>query len=92
MATTYRPPSTKVIPPAPADYRENFERGGWRLVERLYGARTDLHLKWQQENAGLTAKPLRRYVQVMTHLENFRAGLTVGQLTRKLVADYQVFT
>lgn len=48
MATTYRPPSTKVIPPAPAEYRENFEKGGWRLVERLYGARTDLHLKWQQ--------------------------------------------
>lgn len=39
--------STKVLPPAPPNYRANFERGGWRLVERLYGARTDLHLKWQ---------------------------------------------
>lgn len=43
----YTPPSTKVIPPAPPEYRANFEKGGWRLVERLYGARTDLHLKWQ---------------------------------------------
>jgi hypothetical protein len=44
----YRPPSTKVIPPAPPGYRANFEKGGWRLVERMYGARTDLHLKWQE--------------------------------------------
>ena len=43
----YRSPSTKVIPPAPPGYRANWDKGGWRLVERLYGARTDLHLKWQ---------------------------------------------
>lgn len=48
MTMAYRPPSTKVIPPPPPHYREQFEKGGWRLVERLYGARTDLHLKWQQ--------------------------------------------
>lgn len=48
MSTAYRPPSTKVIPPAPPEYRQQFEKGGWRLVERLYGARTDLHLKWQE--------------------------------------------
>jgi hypothetical protein len=39
--------STKVLPPPPPNYRANFEKGGWRLCERLYGARTDLHLKWQ---------------------------------------------
>jgi integrase len=51
-----------------------------------------LHLKWQQENAALSAKPLRRYVQVVNHVEKFRKNLTLGQLTRKLVADYQVYT
>ncbi len=48
MATTYRPPSTKVIPPPPEDYKATWDRGGWRLCERVFGARTDLHLKWQE--------------------------------------------
>lgn len=42
-------PSTRIIPPPPPEYKANFERGGWRLVERLYGARTDLHLAWQAQ-------------------------------------------
>lgn len=45
---SYRPPSTKVMPPPPPGYRAAFEKGGWRLVERMYGARTDLHIKWQE--------------------------------------------
>lgn len=48
MATTYRPPSTKVIPPPPPEYKATWDRGGWRLCERVFGARTDLHLKWQE--------------------------------------------
>ncbi|MCR5886692.1 site-specific integrase [Hymenobacter sp. J193] len=49
-----------------------------------------LHAQWKRENAGLAAHTLRRYDQVISHLEKFRAGLTVHQLTRQLVTDYQV--
>lgn len=52
---------------------------------------TALHEKWQQENAGLARNTLRKYNQVVTWLETFRPGLTLEQLTRKMVADYQVF-
>jgi hypothetical protein len=38
--------STKVPTPAPPNFRANFERGGWRLVERMYGCRTDQLLAW----------------------------------------------
>jgi len=34
------------IPAPPADFKELFERGGWELVERAFGARSDLIRKW----------------------------------------------
>lgn len=34
------------IPSVPPYFADDFIRGGWREVERLYGARTDLLLKW----------------------------------------------
>ncbi len=42
----YRRPPTRLIQPAPPEFAEEFVRGGWRRVERLYGARTDTLLKW----------------------------------------------
>lgn len=36
----------RFIPPAPPEFRDEFAKGGWRRVERIYGARTDLLLKW----------------------------------------------
>lgn len=42
----YRRPSTRIIPPPPPEFAEEFIAGGWRRVERLYGCRTDLLLKW----------------------------------------------
>jgi integrase len=53
---------------------------------------TALHLKWQQENALSGGKPSRRHVQVAGHLARFKPDLTLGQLTRKLVADYRHYT
>ena len=34
------------IPPPPPEFAEEYVRGGWRRVERLYNARTSLVLKW----------------------------------------------
>lgn len=34
------------IPPCPEDFEEQFILGGWRQVERVFGARTKLLLKW----------------------------------------------
>lgn len=36
----------RTIPPAPPEFAEVFGRGGWELVELLYGGRTTLHRKW----------------------------------------------
>ena len=32
--------------PPPPEFRQEFVRKGWRHVEHLYGARTDLIRKW----------------------------------------------
>ena len=40
------------IPPVPPYFADDFVRGGWREVERLYGARTDLLLKWIELSGG----------------------------------------
>lgn len=34
------------IEPVPPEFRQQFLDGGWRRVERLYGARTSLLNKW----------------------------------------------
>ena len=34
------------VPSAPPGFEDEFVRGGWRGVERAYGAPTDLILKW----------------------------------------------
>jgi hypothetical protein len=52
MTIAYRPPPTRVIPPVPPEFPAEFIAGGWRRVERLYGARTDLLLKWVQLSGG----------------------------------------
>ncbi len=36
----------RTIPAPPPEFASEFAKGGWRRVERLYGARTDLIRKW----------------------------------------------
>lgn len=36
----------RIVPPPPPDFADEFVRGGWRRIERLYNCRTDLALKW----------------------------------------------
>lgn len=52
MSIAYRPPWTRIIPAPPPEFADEFVRGGWRRVERLYGARTDLLLKWIEMSGG----------------------------------------
>lgn len=40
------------VPPVPPGFADSFVLGGWRQVERLYGARTDLLLKWIELSGG----------------------------------------
>jgi hypothetical protein len=49
---TYRGPSTKAVPPVPPNFVENFIVGGWRKIERMYGARDDRLLKWIEMSGG----------------------------------------
>jgi hypothetical protein len=40
------------IPPCPPEFGEEFVLGGWRHIEHIYGARTDLLLKWIEMSGG----------------------------------------
>lgn len=42
----------RLIPPVPPEFAREFVAGGWRRVERLYNARTDLLLKWIDMSGG----------------------------------------
>lgn len=48
------------IPPPPPEFVEVFARGGWRLAELLYGARTDLIRKWVHITGAQCRKPKRK--------------------------------
>lgn len=48
------------IGPPPPEFAEQFILGGWRQVERVYGARTDVILKWIEVNGGLDELQRRR--------------------------------
>lgn len=39
-------PRTRLIPPPPPEFAEQFAIGGWERIELVYGGRTDLHRKW----------------------------------------------
>ncbi len=52
MTIAYRARPTRQIPPVPPEFAAEFIAGGWRRVERLYGARTDLLLKWVTLSGG----------------------------------------
>ena len=40
------------VPACPPEFAARFISGGWREVERIYGARTDLLLKWIAMSGG----------------------------------------
>lgn len=42
----------RAIPPCPPEFGEEFVLGGWRHIEHIYGARTDLLLKWIEMSGG----------------------------------------
>jgi hypothetical protein len=48
------------VPPVPPEFPARFVEGGWREVERIYGARTDLLLKWIAMSGGDDLHKLRR--------------------------------
>lgn len=40
------------VPACPPEFAAEFIAGGWRRVERIYNARTDLLLKWIEMSGG----------------------------------------
>lgn len=48
------------IPACPPEFAREFVEGGWRRVERLYNARTDLLLKWIEMSGGEALYAARR--------------------------------
>jgi|MedtruStandDraft_1076414.scaffolds.fasta_scaffold168414_2 hypothetical protein len=47
----------RTIPPVPPEFTDVFRRGGWELVELLYGGRTDLHRKWVKLSGARCRRP-----------------------------------
>lgn len=64
------------IPPVPPFFADRFVEGGWRDVERHYGARTDLLLKWIEMSGGEDLYRRRR--------EHLRSGGSKGAVQRSL--------
>lgn len=60
MTIAYHPPSTKVMRPTPPGFAEQFILGGWKRVERLYGCRSDLTVKWHHMAGGTTLNAARK--------------------------------
>lgn len=56
----------RTIPPAPPEFAQVFEAGGWELVELLFGGRTDLHRKWVMMTGAKCRMPKKRHVAVNT--------------------------
>jgi hypothetical protein len=50
----------RLIGPPPPEFADQFILGGWRQVERVYGARTDVILKWIAVCGGLEDLQARR--------------------------------
>lgn len=48
------------IPACPPEFATEFVVGGWRRVERIYNARTDLLLKWIEMSGGEALYKRRR--------------------------------
>lgn len=57
------------IPAVPEGFSRRFIAGGWREVERIYGARTDLLLKWIEMSGGEDLHAQRR-----AHMRTRSAG------------------
>jgi len=56
--TRYIP--TRAIPSLPPGFARHFIEGGWRQVERIYGCRDDVVLKWIDMAGGLADLQERR--------------------------------
>lgn len=50
----------RLVPACPPEFGEEFVIGGWRHVEHIYGARTDLLLKWIEMSGGESLHRRRR--------------------------------
>ena len=75
---TYRPPSTKAIPPVPPEFVSVVEKGGWEMMERVYGGRTDLHLKWIAMSGAKVRMPKRSRRRVTGGMRRPDSGMGVS--------------
>lgn len=57
------------VPPVPPGFVSRFLADGWRGVERVYGCRTDLLLKWIELSGGEDL-----YAQRRAHMRDRSAG------------------
>lgn len=51
---------TNAIPEVPPNFARNYIEGGWRMVERIYGCRHDVILKWFEQCGGLETLQVQR--------------------------------
>lgn len=56
----YNAPISSIPKRVPPEFAQVFVRGGWRLMERLYGARTDANVKWLEVAGAARLRQLRK--------------------------------
>jgi hypothetical protein len=84
---SYRGPSTKCIPPVPPHFVDNFLSGGWRKIERMYGARDDRLLKWIELSGGCDLYRARKaYLTGQATIEQALVMVRATVVVRAVVA------
>lgn len=63
---------TKAVPNLPPHFEQHFIEGGWRRVERVYGCRDEVVLKWIEVCGGMDAMKGKRAKWVRERAEEAR--------------------
>lgn len=74
---------TDALPALPPLFEQHFIEGGWRRLERVYGCRTTLLLKWFELAGGLELLQQRRRDYQRALREQAKKGVTVPAYYRQ---------
>ena len=82
-------PPTVAPPPLPPKFVQHFIQGGWRELERVYGCRTALLMKWMEMAGGIVVLQERRRVYLRDRIEQARGnncqalGIALAAVSRR---------
>jgi hypothetical protein len=72
----------RIVPAAPADFRQVFVQHGWRGIERYFGARTDVVMRWIEECGGIDALQAERRAFRKAQFDQAKLSVEQARLNR----------